>query len=306
VTDLNKAAVVAMLDKFSIPGLDLNAPLTVPMWAAAAAAGLLVLLLLVALFRGGLATLIRVAFLVLAVAAAWVLFNWMQERDRIEARRALDQRLDELTARALAPNSVLGCLEPGLGDAVDNSCEKELFASPESVAAATTLVAARWSLLGRAFEYAKRDPGYEARLDGLRRSLQGDRYGFLAQVLSTREGCTVARCDGLERLSDPTRVRVNLAERTFEGLVARNAIAWANRNHAPTPAGPAPGPNVTFPSSSSIPPVSIMNTEPGSAPAPAAAARRPAQPKAAPRPAAARPAPASPAATGTAPAAPDQ
>jgi hypothetical protein len=269
-------------------------------------------LFLIALFRGGLGAVIgsvvRIAFLALAMVAAWVVFNWVQDRDRIEARRALDQRLDELTARVLAPASVLGCLEPGLGDAVDNSCEKELFASPETIGAATALVAARWSLLGRAAEHAKRDAGYDARLDGLRRTLQADRYGFLAQVLSTREGCSASRCDGLERLSDPTRVRANLAERTFESLVARNAVAWANRVHVPTTAAaPVPNPNVAFPSASSIPPVSIMNTEPGAG-TPAAAAptppRRPPPPKAA-RPAAAKPAPIAPPATGTT-AAPDQ
>jgi hypothetical protein len=294
----------AMLDKFSLSGLDPNAPLTVPLWAAGAAAGLLLLFLLIALFRGGFGTviggLVRIAFLVLAVAAAWILFNWVQDRDRIEARRALDQRLDELTSRVLAPNSVLGCLEPGLGDAVDNSCEKELFAGPEAVGAATALVAARWSLLGSALDHAKRDPRYDARLDGLRRALQADRYGLLAQVLTTREGCTASKCDGLERLSDPTRVRANLAERTFEGLVARNAVAWANRIHAPMAAAPpAPAANVNFPSAASIPPVSIMSTEPGAA-APAAAPtppRRP-PPRAAPRPAAARPAQISPPSTG--------
>src|ERR1700757_844052 len=74
----------ALLDKFSLSGLDLFAPLTVPMWAAVAAAAVLLLLLLAALFRGGLAAVVRIAFLVLAVAAAWGLFNWMQERDRIE------------------------------------------------------------------------------------------------------------------------------------------------------------------------------------------------------------------------------
>src|ERR1043166_3017792 len=250
-----------MLDKFSISGLDPNAPLTVPMWLAGAFAGLLLLFFLIALFRGGFGTviggLVRIAFLVLAAAAAWVLFNWVQERDRIEARRVLDQRIEELTARALAPNSVLGCLEPGLSDAVDNACEKELFAGPETVGAATALVAARWSLLGSAREYAKRDPGYDARVDGLRRTLQADRYGFLAQVLSPREGCPGSRCEGLERLSDPTRVRANLAERTFESLVARNAMAWANRTHPPVAAAPVPGANVNFPSAASIPPVSI-------------------------------------------------
>jgi hypothetical protein len=299
-----------MFDKFSLSGLDLFAPLTVPMWAAAAAAAVLLLLLVVALFRGGFGALVRIGFLVLAAAAAWwIFFNWMPERDRIEARRALEQRLDELTIRVLAPNSALGCLEPGLGDAVDNSCEKELFANPETVGAATAITAARWSLLARASEHAKQDPRFDARLDGLRRSLQADRYGFLAQVLTTREGCTATRCDGLERLTDPTRVRANLAERTFESLVARNAAAWANRTHGPMAAS-TPGPSVTFPSASSIPPVSIMGAEPGAG-APASAAptppRRPAAaPKAAPRPAVARPAPISPPATGTTAPAPDQ
>src|ERR1700756_1931268 len=248
-----------MLDKFSLSGLDPYAPLTVPLWVAGAAAALLLLLLLTALFRGGLAAVVRLAFLALAMVAAWVLFNWVQDRDRIEARRALDQRLDELTARVLAPASVLGCLEPGLGDAVDNSCEKELFASPETIGAATALVAARWSLLGRAAEHAKRDAGYDARLDGLRRTLQADRYGFLAQVLATREGCSASRCEGLERLLDAPRGKANLNERPFASLVARNAVAWANRTHGPmTATVPVPGPNVTFPSASSIPPVSIM------------------------------------------------
>jgi hypothetical protein len=295
-----------MFDRFSLSGVDLFAPLTVPTWAAAAAAALLVLLLFGAVFRGGLTALARIGFLVLAAAVGWwIFFNWMPERDRIEARRGLDQRLDELTARVLAPNSALGCLEPGLGDAVDNSCEKELFASPETVGAATALTAARWLLLARASEHAKQDARFDARLDGLRRTLQADRYGFLAQVLATREGCTATRCEGLERLSDPTRVRANLAERTFERLVAGNAVAWANRTHVPTAAAaPVPGANVNFPSASSIPAVSIMGNEPGAgAPAGAAPAppRRPAAaPKAAPRPAA-RPAQISPPASGTAP-----
>ncbi len=294
-----------MLDKFSLSGLDPYAPLTVPMWVAGAAAAVLLLLLLIALFRGGLAGVVRIAFLVLAAGAAWVLFNWVQDRDRIETRRALDQRLDELTARVLAPSSMLGCLEPGLGDAIDNACEKELFAGPETIGAATALVAARWSLLGRALDYAKQEPAYDARLNGLRRTLQADRYGFLAQVLATREGCTVARCEGLERLPDPTRVRANLAERTFEGLVARNMTAWANRTHAPMAStATIPGANVNFPSAASIPPVSIMSTEPGTSPAPVAAPtprRPPPQPKAGSRPVA-RPAQISPPAGASAPA----
>jgi hypothetical protein len=284
------------LDRLSIPGLDVTAgTLTLPLWAAGAAALVLLLLLLLALFRGGFAavigSLVRLTFLALAAVVVWKLIPYVAERDRIEARRALDQRLAELSARALAPNSVLGCLEPGLGDAVDAACEKELFASPETVGAATALVAARWSLLASALDHAKRDPGYEAKVEPLRRSLQADRYGFLAQVLATREGCTVSKCEGLERLSDPNRVRVNLSERTFEGLVARNAVAWANHTHGGPVAAPASG--VNFPSASSIPPVSIMNTEPPGTATPAAAPAAPKRPP--PAAASKRPPPARPA-----------
>src|SRR5215470_1056085 len=49
---INPTQAAAMFDKLPLSGLDLNAPLTVPLWWAGAAAGLLVLLLLVALFRG--------------------------------------------------------------------------------------------------------------------------------------------------------------------------------------------------------------------------------------------------------------
>jgi hypothetical protein len=295
-----------MLDKIAIPGLDVTAgTLTLPLWAAGAAAGLLLLLLLLALFRAGFAAaigaMVRLAFLLLAAVIAWKYLPTLLDRDRSEERRALDQRLYELTARELAPKSVLGCLEPGLGDAVDNACEKELFAGPETVGAATALVAARWSLLTGALDYARgKDPNYDAKLDGLRRSLQADRYGFLAQVLSTREGCTAAKCEGLEKLADPSRVRANLNERTFEGLVARNAVAWGNRPHGgPVAAvpGAAPASGVNFPSAASIPPVSIMNTESGAA-APAAASTPPRRPPPPPpravRPSAAQPAQISP------------
>jgi hypothetical protein len=306
-----------MLDKLSVPGLDVAAgTLTLPLWAAGAAAALLLLLLVLAAFRSGfgvvIAGLARIALVVLAAAVAWTFVNRFAERDRADERRALDQRVYDLTARVLEPNSVLGCLEPGLGEAVDGACEKQLFAGPETVGAATALVAARWSLLVNGLDYARKDPGYEASLDGLRRTLQADRFGFLAQVLSTREGCTISKCDGLEKLSDANRVRANLSERMFEALVTRNAAAWPSRARgaapmaaapAPAPTGPVAGSGVAFPSAASIPPVSIMSSEPSAGAAPAPPAKRPPQPRAQPRPGTAQPAPANlapAAATGTA------
>ena len=279
------------LDNISFAGLDLvGGTLTVPVWAAGAAALALLLLLIVAIFRSG--GLVRILVGVAAVGLAVVFLNRVVERDRADERRALDQRLNELTARVVAPGSILGCLEPGLGDAVESACEKVLFAGPETVGAAAALVAARWSLLADGLDYARKEPGYEAALDGLRRTLDADRFGFLAQMLAVREGCTTLKCDAVATLREPNRVRANLAERTFESLVARNVAAWSARARGGTPIAAAPAPptpatGITFPSAASIPPVSIMNSEPagsptastnaGAAPAPApqTAPRRP-------------------------------
>jgi len=319
---------------FSFPGLDLaSGTLTVPVWAAGAAAVVFVLFLILGLFRAGSAAvigaLVRVAFLVLAAAVAWMFVARFADRDRADERRALDQRFSALTAQATAPNSVLGCLEPGLGDAIDGSCEKLLFAGPETVGAATAMVAARWAVFSDGLEYVHtRDGAYDANLNGLRRSLQADRFGFFAQVLSEREGCTAAKCEAFDKLTDPNRIRANMSERLFESLVARNAVGWPSRTRPGTPmaAAPAAAPNtasnpsgITFPSAASIPPVSIMSNEPPAAP-PAnqpPAARRPpagptpaaAPPRPAPLPQAARPVPLTPPAangSSTTPTAPAQ
>jgi len=281
--------MVAMLglDNISFPGLDLATDtLPVPVWAVGAAGLVMLLLLIMAVFRSK--ALVRILVGGAAVALALVFLQRLAERERAEERRALDHRLNELTARVIAPGSLLGCLEPGLGDAVEGTCEKMLFAGPESIGAATALVAARWSLLADGLEYARKDPGYETTLDGLRRTLDADRFGFLAQVLAVREGCSALKCDALTTLREPNRVRANLTERTFEGLVARNVAAWPARARTPVAAAPpngTPGTGITFPSAASIPPVSIMNSEPvGSAPAaPSAAAASTPAPQAAPR-----------------------
>jgi hypothetical protein len=85
---------------------------------------------------------------------------------------------------------------------------------------------------------------------------------------------------------DDKRLRANLKDRLFDVTVARYAVNWPMRTR-PLASGddgtgvPA-GPNVTFPSAASIPPVSIMNAEPPQAaappPPPPAAASAPAQP----------------------------
>jgi hypothetical protein len=268
-----------------LPGLDLaGGTMVVPLWAAGVAAALLVALLIIAVVRSGLnefgSLVFRVAVIAIAVVFGWTYINKSADRDRADERRALDQRAAELVSRAAAPGSALACLEATNTETVEGACERAVFASPEAVAAATAYVSARLSLLADAHEYtARRDQGYESAIAGLRRTVAADRYGLVSQVLATRDGCTADVCDAFGLVYDDKKLRANLKDRLFDITVARYAVNWPTRTRPLASTGPSttsgpvtpPGPNVNFPSSASIPPVSIMNAEPPQAQAPAAA-----------------------------------
>jgi hypothetical protein len=176
-----------------------------------------------------------------------------------------------LNASALAPGSPLTCLDAMTGDAVEAACEKSLFAAPASVAAATAYIAARMTLLADMVAYTKRGgENLDDVVVPLRRSLEADRFGFLAHVLEVRDGCTSMSCKPLALLRDPGRVRTNLGEDTLDRYIDHYAAAWsADATVADaTPAEPAAAPqpphkmvNIDFPTAASIPPVSIMNPE---------------------------------------------
>jgi hypothetical protein len=168
----------------------------------------------------------------------------------------------------------------------------------------------------------------------LRKSLERDRYGLVAQVLIARDGCTQFDCAAFRSLTDQQQVAANMDSHLYDTLVARYASTWnapAMAQSLPAtaalaglpPSTPTGKPtNAEFPSASSTPPVSIMNPEPptrqavpaanaaaapaprasasASAQAPAPAAKKPPAPKAARTPATApvplTPPPAAPAA----------
>jgi hypothetical protein len=294
-----------------LPGLDLaSGTFTVPLWAVGVAAALLVALVVIAVIRAGLnefgSLVFRVAVIVIAVVFGWTYVNRTAERDRADERRALDQRAAELMGRAVTPGSAIACLEATNTETVEGACERAVFATPETVAAATAYVSARLSLLSDAHDYtSRRDQGYESAIAGLRRTIAADRYGLASQVLATRDGCTADACDAFSLVYDDKKLRANLKDRLFDITVARYAVSWPTRTRPLASSAPGsgpvtpPGPNVTFPSAQSIPPVSIMNAEPpqaaaapppaqaaGPAPeprptnsAPASAARRPAAKK---------------------------
>ncbi len=220
---------------------------------------------------------------------------------RAAERRALLQRSAELNASAVAPGSMLSCLNGGAGEAIENACEKSVFADPQSAASAVAYTAARLSLIADVSAFAQgRDADILEVFAPMRRALELDRYGLAAHVLTIRDGCTAERCPAFAWLRETAVLRANLQGQSFNTYVSRYSVAWNKpdaENQAPVASVPAVGPapiaslpgqsvptgqpvsaKYDFPSAASIPPVSIMNAEP---PLPKAATdAQAAQPKA--------------------------
>ncbi|MEA2993266.1 MAG: hypothetical protein QOD40_2186 [Alphaproteobacteria bacterium] len=284
----------------------ITAAVAVPLWVAGAIAFLFILIGVMAIRRSGairsVAAFAAVAVVAIGAWAAWLLMDRSAAQELNAERHTLDARALELTARAIMPGSALACLDANAGETVEKACEKAVFASPEAVAAATTYMSARLSLLSDAVAYARRaERSYDPALVSLRRSIEADRFGLVAQVLATRDACTAELCAAFALLRNADAVKTNLKARTYESNVARYAAMWLEQKNSPTVAAtPAPGVAVVtaapsaieFPSAASIPPVSIMNPEPAAntgtvsveprMPAPRAPVPPPAKPRTAP------------------------
>jgi hypothetical protein len=269
--------------------------------------------------NAALRILFALVALALGAAAVFVLFDSATVAERAAERRALLARDAELNRMALAPGSALACLDAGAGETVENACEKLVFASPQSAAAAVGYMDARLKLLADAEE-----AGALAELAATRRAVALDRYGVAAHVLAQRDGCTAEKCVAFALVEDASALKANLKAEVFDQYVSRYAANWNAPPPPPKPpavsalpAPPAvarsvlgmtptaavkPGEHWDFPSAASIPPVSIMNSEPplpkgadaqaqaANAPAAAAEAKPPKPPKR-PAPQAAAPPP---------------
>jgi hypothetical protein len=271
------------IDGSSINGL-LSTPLALPASVAGALAALFVVLAVMAVRRAGAGGLRRlllpVVAIVLGALAVIAVLDRLALDERAAERRALLARNAELNISAVAPGSVLACLDGGAGEAIENACETAVFANPQSAAAAVAYTAARLALLTDAAEFAQRgDNGLIEEFSAARRAVELDRYGIAAHVLATRDGCTADRCASFAPLRDTAALKGNLRVHAFDSYVARYAAAW-NKSDAkseamaekqpPVASAPEPPPaphqpvssRYDFPSAASIPPVSIMNAEP--------------------------------------------
>jgi hypothetical protein len=264
----------------TIDGAVLKDLLSTPLVLGALAA-LLVVLVVLAVMWAGVARrlLLPVAMLAIVSVAVMAILDRMAQNERATERRALAQRYAELSAQALAPGSTLACLDGAAGEAVENACERTVFAGPQSTASAAAYMAAQLMLLSDGLAFARKsEPDFAATLAGLRRSIELDRFGFAAHVLAVRDGCTAERCAAFGLLKDPNVVKANLKAQVFDQYVSRYAAEWTKSTpvaekqppavpvaSVPEPLAPAKAPvpsRYEFPSAASIPPVSIMNAEP--------------------------------------------
>jgi hypothetical protein len=245
-----------------------------------------------------------VAALALGALAVLALLDRMAADDRADTRRALYARDAALDSAALAPGSALACLDGGVGEAAENACERVVFATPQSAGAAVAYVGARLNLLRDAAVLAQDGDDSAAKaFAGVRHALALDRYGVVAHVLATRDGCTAERCDAFALFENAAALKANLKAQVFDQYVSRYASAWTGPG-SPRPASLPTLPQIPtaavaptgeqhhvsgqwdFPSAASIPPVSIMNPEPPrpkdataqAAPTPAKAADTPPAP----------------------------
>ena len=251
-----------------------------PVWLTLAAAGFFGIIVLITLLRAeksvanGALTVITLLALGIAVAGALRGYGPASRGGSGDTRST-----PQMSAAALP---ALSCIDDLAGDTVLSACEKALFGSPESAAAAVTYMAFQLSRLTALGDAANANRNMTADLQALRHALERDRYGLAAQVLVRRDRCTPIQCGAFRSLTDTHQIASNMEEHVYEGMIARYSPSW----NAPAAASVAPvavlapttmatgrPTNAEFPTAASTPAVSIMTPEPtATTPAPRSAA----------------------------------
>ena len=241
-----------------------------PMWLTLGAAGFFGLIVLITLLRAqksvanGALTVITLLAIGIAVASTL-------RGGPVATRGGGDGPPLQIAAASSLP--ALACIDDIAGEAVEQACEKVLFGSAESTAAAVNHMAVMLTRLTSLGDAATAQRSMTPETQALRRAVEHDRYGLVAQVLLARDRCTPMECPAYRSLTDNHQIITNMDEHTYEALVARYAPSW---NAPPVATALAPPStmlgtsvptgkptNAEFPSAANTPAVSIMTPEPG-------------------------------------------
>jgi hypothetical protein len=241
-----------------------------PMWLTLAAAGFFGIIVLITLLRAEKSVangaLMVIALLAGGIAVAATIRGFGSDGPSVSAEIRSSQP-------TIAGLPALSCVDDLAGEAVLTACEKALFGSPESAAAAISYAASQITRLTSFGDVTAANKVMTPELQALRQAVEHDRYGLMAYVLAVRDHCTPSDCKAFLALADHHQIVTNMDERVYDGIVSRYVATW-NAPAAPVAASVAalvPGvptgkpTNADFPSAASTPPVSIMTPEPGAA-----------------------------------------
>src|SRR5262245_47115075 len=161
-----------------------------PMWVTLAAAGFFAILLLITLVRAeksvanGALTVITLLAVGVAVAATIRGFGLPGTAPSPASQ----------PPPAMAALPAMSCIDDLAGETVLTACEKTLFGSPESTAAAIAYAATQITRLTSLGDVATVNSKLTPDVESLRRSIERDRYGLMAYVLVARDHCTPQAC----------------------------------------------------------------------------------------------------------------
>jgi len=246
---------------------------TFPMWLTLAASGFFGIIVLITLLRAeksvanGALTVITLLAIGIAATATIRGFGPGGQSEPGETRSSQPMS---------AALPALSCIDDLAGETVLTACEKVLFGSAESTAAALSYAASQITRLTAVGDVAAANASMTPELQMVRRAVERDRYGLMAYVLTARDHCTPSDCAAFRAVTDRNQIVANMNERTYEGLVVRYAPSWNMPAVTPGPVAALPPSmplgkptNADFPTAASTPPISIMTPEPGQTPAPA-------------------------------------
>src|SRR3982074_1680355 len=252
-----------------------------PMWLTLAAAGFFGIIVLIPLLRAEKSVangaLTVITLLVIGIAAAATIRGFGPDGGEASAETRSPQ-----TVTAALP--ALSCIDDLAGDIVLTACEKALFGSADSAAAALSYAASQITRLTAPGDVGTAHRSMTPELQMVRRAVERDRYGLMAYVLAARDHCTPSDCAAFRALTDRNQIAANMYERTYEGLIVRYAPSWnAPAAAAPVatlaPSAPTGKPtNAELPTAASTPPISIMTPEPAAVAAPPAPRSPPSPP----------------------------
>src|SRR5258707_1717333 len=194
-----------------------------PMWLTLAAAGFFAIILLVTLVRAERSVangaLTVITLLAIGVAAAATIRGFGPG----DTAASADKPSPPAMSAALP---ALACIDDLAGETVLTACEKTLFGSAESTAAALSYAAAHITRLTSFGDVAAADKNLTPELQMLRRAVERDRYGLMAYALMARDHCTPSDCAAFRSLTDRQQVVSNMEQRIYDGLVMRYSASW--------------------------------------------------------------------------------